>query len=83
MMKGIYTSCGGGPPSRDVCLRGGERSTDPALGAMRPMASTLPWMVLGSEVEIGSPNGSRDSWWSVQPGDGGAMLGGSRDESLQ
>jgi hypothetical protein len=41
---------------------------------IQPLGLCVPWTELGSEVEIGSPDGSRDSWWSVQPGDGGAML---------
>jgi hypothetical protein len=44
------------------------------------MASALPWMASASGTEIRSPDGSGDSWWSVQPGDGEAVPGGSRDE---
>jgi hypothetical protein len=40
------------------------------FGAACPMASTLPWTTSASGVKIGSPDGSRDSWWSVRPGDG-------------
>jgi hypothetical protein len=70
----------GGPPSSDVCLRGGERGADPTLRATCPIVSALPWSTSASRVEIGSPDGSGDSWWSVRPGDGGATPGGSGDE---
>jgi hypothetical protein len=76
-----YVSCGGGPPSSDIRLRGGERGTDLALGVARPMASALPWMTSASGVEIRSADGSGDSWWSVWPCDRGAPLSGSGDEA--
>jgi hypothetical protein len=70
----------GGPLSSDVCLTGGEHGADPALGAARPVMSALPWTTSASTAEIGSPGGSGDSWWSVQPGDGGAAPSGSGKE---
>jgi hypothetical protein len=48
------------PPRSDVVLVGGERGTDPALGATRPVASVLPWTTLASGVEIRLPGGSGD-----------------------
>jgi hypothetical protein len=70
----------GGPLSSEVRLVGGECGTDPTLVTARPVASALPWTTSASGVEIGSPGGSRDSWWSVHPGDGGAVPGGSGEE---
>jgi hypothetical protein len=78
-----YASCGSGPPSSGVCLEGGERGADLALGAACPMAAVLPWMMLSSRAEIGSPDGSEDSWWSVQPDDGGPTSVGSGDKGHQ
>jgi hypothetical protein len=63
----------GGPPSNDVRLGGGECGIDPALGVVHLVMSA-------SGVEIGSPDGSGDSWWSVRPSNGGAATGGSRDK---
>jgi hypothetical protein len=61
----------GSPLSSNVCLIGGERGANPALEAARPMVSTLPWTMSALRAEIGSSGGSGDSWWSVQPADGG------------
>jgi hypothetical protein len=63
----------GGRLDSDVRLRGGEHDADPSLDVARPVASA-------SGAEIGSPDGSGHSWWSVRPCDGGAPPGGSRDE---
>jgi hypothetical protein len=71
----------GVPSSSDIRLVGVERGADPALGGSHPVASALPWTTLASGVEIGLPDGSRDSWWSVWPDDGGATPGGSGEES--
>jgi hypothetical protein len=46
----------------------------------QPPPPPPPWTMMSSGVEIGSLNGSGDSWWSVRLGDGGAAHSGSRDE---
>jgi hypothetical protein len=71
----------GGPSSSDICLVGGEHDTDLALRAERPMPSALPWTTSASRVEIRSPGGYGDSWWSVRPSDGGAAPSGSGEDS--
>jgi hypothetical protein len=70
----------GDPPSSDIRLGGGEHSADPALEVARPVASAFPWTTSASGVEIGLLDGSRNSWRSVRPCDGGAASSGSGDE---
>jgi hypothetical protein len=67
----------GDPPSSDIRLGGGEHSADPALEVARPVASAFPWTTSASGVEIGLLDGSRNSWRSVRPCDGGAASSGS------
>jgi hypothetical protein len=43
----------GDPPSSDVCLGGGERGTDPALGAACLVMSALPWTTLALGRRLG------------------------------
>jgi hypothetical protein len=54
--------------------------TDLALEVARPMTSALPWMTSASGAEIGSLDGSGESWWSVWSSNGGSAPGGSRDK---
>jgi hypothetical protein len=60
--------------------RGGVCGANAAHGAAHLAVAALPWMTPASGTEIGSPDGSGDSWWSVRPGNGGAAPGGSGDK---
>jgi hypothetical protein len=78
--QGVTT--GDGDPSVQRARRGCSPRGYMCCGGGPPMdrKAALPTVMSASGLEIGSLDGSGDSWWSLRPGDGGAAPGGSRDE---